>query len=92
MVTDEALKRQYYQALLAKNSAYEGIFFAGITTTGIFCRPTCPARKPKFAHCQFFEEAKEALNASFRPCLRCQPLSDPDQVSELMQTLITALE
>ena len=41
---------------------------------------------------QFFEEAKEALNASFRPCLRCQPLSDPDQVSELMQTLITALE
>ena len=63
----------FYQALLERDSTYEGLFYVGVTTTGIFCRPTCPARKPKFEHCVFFATAKAALTAAFRPCKRCQP-------------------
>jgi AraC family transcriptional regulator of adaptative response/methylated-DNA-[protein]-cysteine methyltransferase len=91
MTTDDN-KTEYYQALLAKNSEYEGIFYVGVKTTGVFCRPTCPARKPKFEHCEFFETVQEALLAAFRPCKRCQPLSHPNQVSALIRTLVEAVE
>src|SRR5471030_2181149 len=84
--------KEYYQALLEKNNEYEGIFYVGVKTTGVFFRPTCPARKPKFGHCEFFETALQALLASFRPCKRCQPLSHPNQVSKLIQTLVQAVE
>jgi len=91
MVTDEN-KIEYYHALLEKNSEYEGIFFVGVISTGVFCRPTCPARKPKFENCEFFESAEEALLASFRPCMRCKPLSHPNHVSKLIQVLVEAVE
>jgi len=84
--------KEYYQALINKDSRYEGIFFVGVKTTGVFCRPTCPARKPKFENCEFFATAKEALLASFRPCQRCQPLSHPNQVSAVIRTLVKAIE
>ncbi|MDI9634581.1 trifunctional transcriptional activator/DNA repair protein Ada/methylated-DNA--[protein]-cysteine S-methyltransferase [Kamptonema cortianum] len=83
---------EYYQALLDKNLEYEGIFYVGVKTTGVFCRPTCSARKPKLENCEFFETAQEALLASFRPCKRCRPLSHPHQVSELVTTLVNAVE
>ncbi len=70
-------KKKYYKALIDKNPEYEGVFFVGVTTTGVFCRPTCPARKPKFENCEFYETAEQALLASFRPCKRCRPLSHP---------------
>lgn len=85
-------KKEYYQALINKNSDYEGVFYVGVKTTGVFCRPTCPARKPKFENCEFFETAQQALVASFRPCQRCRPLSYPSQTSDLIQTLIDAIE
>ncbi|MBV8801711.1 MAG: bifunctional transcriptional activator/DNA repair protein Ada [Gammaproteobacteria bacterium] len=85
-------RKEYYQALINKNSDYEGIFYVGVKTTGVFCRPTCPARKPKLENCEFFKTAKEALLASFRPCQRCQPLSHPNQVSEMVRTLVNAIE
>jgi len=91
MITDKK-KREYYQALLAKKTEYEGLFFVGVKTTGVFCRPTCPARKPKFENCEFFENAQQALLASYRPCKRCQPLSHPNQVSKLIQKLVKAVE
>ena len=91
MITN-AQKLEFFQALIDKDTDYEGIFFVGVKTTGIFCRPTCPARKPKFEHCEFFENAKQALIASFRPCKRCQPLSNPNQVSKLVQRLVRAVE
>lgn len=87
-----ANKRKFYQALIAKKTEYEGLFFVGVKTTGVFCRPTCPARKPKFENCEFFETAQEALLASFRPCKRCRPLSHPNHVSKLVQTLVEAVE
>ncbi len=85
-------QNEYYQALLAKDREYEGVFYVGVKTTGVFCRPTCPARKPKLEHCEFFETAQQALLASFRPCQRCKPLSYPQQSSELIQKLIQAIE
>jgi len=86
------LKNEYYQALLDKKTEYEGLFYVGVKTTRVFCRPTCPARKPKLENCEFFETAQQALLASFRPCKRCRPLSHPDQVSELVKTLVEAVE
>ncbi|MCP4923903.1 MAG: bifunctional transcriptional activator/DNA repair protein Ada [bacterium] len=87
-----SLKQKYYQALLNKNKNYEGIFFVGVITTGIFCRPTCPARKPKFENCAFFPSAEEAIIADFRPCLRCQPTGNPDSVPPIVQILLNAIE
>jgi AraC family transcriptional regulator of adaptative response/methylated-DNA-[protein]-cysteine methyltransferase len=91
MITAET-RKEYYQALIDKKSEYEGVFFVGVKTTGAFCRPTCPARKPKFENCEFYETARQALLASYRPCKRCRPLSHPHQVSELIQTLVEAVE
>lgn len=91
MITAEN-RKEYYRALIDKKREYEGVFFVGVKTTGVFCRPTCPARKPKFEHCEFFETAQQALLASFRPCKRCRPLSHPNQVSKLIQTLVEAVE
>ncbi|TVX93481.1 bifunctional transcriptional activator/DNA repair enzyme AdaA [Paenibacillus agilis] len=85
-------KQEYYQALIDKETEYEGLFYVGVKTTGVFCRPTCPARKPKFENCEFFETAKQALLASFRPCKRCRPLSHPNHVSEIVRTLVEAVE
>lgn len=91
-MVSEKQKKEFYQALIEKDSLYEGIFFVGVKTTGVFCRPTCPARKPKFENCEFFQTAQDALIASFRPCLRCLPLSHPSQVSNLVQNLVNAVE
>jgi len=88
----EKIQREYYEALLQKNKEYDGVFYVGVTTTGVFCRPTCPARKPKWEHCEFFKTAQEALLASFRPCQRCRPLSHPDHVSDLVKKLVEAVE
>lgn len=90
-VTD-ADRCRYYEALLAKRPEYEGVFYVGVMTTGVFCRPTCPARKPKFENCAFFTTAEEAQLASFRPCKRCRPLSHPGHATELVRRLVEAVE
>jgi len=82
-------KNTMYQALVDKNSQYEGIFYAGVKTTGIFCRPTCTAKKPKIENVEFFSSVKEALDYGFRPCKVCKPLepfgSTPDWLKYLLQ-------
>ncbi len=88
----ENKRQEYYQALIEKNRAYEGVFFVGVKTTGVFCRPSCPARKPKIDNCEFFETAQEALLASYRPCKRCKPLSHPQFASQLVQKLVEEVE
>lgn len=67
------------RAYLAKDPAYEGIFFLGVRTTGIFCRPTCSARKPLPANVEYFPTPRAALTAGYRPCKRCRPLEQDDQ-------------
>lgn len=63
------------RAYLAGDAAYSGLFFLGVRTTGIFCRPGCPARKPLPRNVEFFPTAGAAMNAGYRACKRCQPLS-----------------
>lgn len=65
---------QLYDALLARDPAYDGLWVVGVRTTGIFCRLTCPARKPKRENTTFFDSIAAAQAAGFRPCLRCRPL------------------
>src|SRR5689334_452376 len=62
-----------YKALLARDPRFDGIFFVGVTSTGIYCRPICPVKPPKEANCRFYNSAQEAEHAGFRPCLRCRP-------------------
>jgi AraC family transcriptional regulator, regulatory protein of adaptative response / methylated-DNA-[protein]-cysteine methyltransferase len=62
-----------WQAVLDRDPGADGVFYYGVRTTGIYCRPTCPARPPKATNVVFFETAEAAEQASFRACLRCQP-------------------
>ena len=66
----------YYAAMLARDSRFDGKFFVGVKTTGIYCRPICPA-KPKRENVEFFESATAAEKTGYRPCLRCRPESAP---------------
>ena len=67
-----------YRALVNRDASFEGIFYVGVRTTGIFCRPTCSAKKPARENVDFFATPSEALHGGYRPCLRCQPM-DPDK-------------
>ena len=69
-----ARRQVYYRALVDRDKRFEGIFWAGIRTTGIFCRPGCLAKKPKRENVVFFASAGAALSAGYRPCRKCQPL------------------
>jgi AraC family transcriptional regulator, regulatory protein of adaptative response / DNA-3-methyladenine glycosylase II len=63
----------WYRALAARDARFDGRLFVGVRTTGIYCRPICPARTPKQANVTFFTSAAAAQEAGFRPCLRCRP-------------------
>jgi AraC family transcriptional regulator of adaptative response/methylated-DNA-[protein]-cysteine methyltransferase len=91
-MTSQQHNKKYYQAFIDKNSNYEGVFYVGVKTTGVFCHPTCSARKPKFENCEFYKNSQQAIKAGFRPCKRCCPLSHPHQVSTLVQTLVETVE
>jgi AraC family transcriptional regulator of adaptative response / DNA-3-methyladenine glycosylase II len=67
-----------YRAMLARDARFDGRFFTCVRTTGIYCRPVCPARPPKFENCRFVPSAAAAQAAGFRPCLRCRPETAPD--------------
>ena len=62
-----------YRALLARDARFDGLFFTGVKTTGIYCRPVCAVRAPRRSSCVFFSSAAAAEAAGFRPCLRCRP-------------------
>ncbi len=83
---------EYFRAFINRDSAFEGVFFAAITSTGIFCRPTCTARKPKKENCLFFKTAQESLLAGFRPCKRCRPLLNPGEPSDMIKHLTEVVE
>ena len=81
-----------YQALLDKDSRFEGIFVAAIKTTGIFCRPTCHAKKPKARNVEYFNTAQEALLHGYRPCKLCRPLDYQGQLPEWLEPLIREID
>ncbi len=86
------LRKEYYRALLAGDPEYDGVFYIGVMSTGVFCRSVCSARKPKFENCAFYKTAEEALLAGFRPCKRCRPLSHPGKVPRVISKFVQAVE
>src|SRR6185369_14633377 len=62
-----------YRALATRDARFDGVFFVGVTTTRIYCRPVCTARTPRPDRCRFFARAAVAEQSGFRPCLRCRP-------------------
>jgi len=70
--------RVCYEALRTRDERFDGQFFVGVTSTGIYCRPVCSAVVPKRERCRFFPSAAAAQEAGFRPCLRCRPETAPD--------------
>src|SRR5512145_402730 len=81
-----------YRALLSRDTNFEGIFYVGVKTTGIFCRPTCPAKKPKPENVEYFASAHEALYGGYQPCSRCHPLDKDGNLPEIVQRLLDAVE
>jgi methylphosphotriester-DNA--protein-cysteine methyltransferase len=67
-----------YRAISTRDARFDGRLFVGVKTTGIYCRPICPARTPNYANVSFYPSAAAAQQAGFRPCLRCRPETSPD--------------
>src|SRR5260370_34638281 len=67
-----------YKVFQTHDARFDGRIFVGVTSTGIYCRPICPARTPKFDNCRYFASAAAAQEAGFRPCLRCRPETAPE--------------
>lgn len=70
-----------YMAFKSKDARFDGRFFVGISSTGIYCRPVCRAKLPKEENCTFFSSAAEAEIAGYRPCLLCRPELAPGNAS-----------
>jgi AraC family transcriptional regulator of adaptative response/methylated-DNA-[protein]-cysteine methyltransferase len=79
-------------AFLKSDGSYDGLFYTAVRTTGIFCIPSCPARKPLPENVEFFETAREALVSGYRPCKRCRPMESNDAAPEWLRPLIEAIE
>jgi len=80
-----------YQASLDKDSSFEGTYWMAVKTTGIFCRPTCTARKPKKENVEFFLNAKEAIEKGYRACKICKPLEKLNETPQYIQELLAEL-
>jgi len=80
------------EAFLERDPTFDGVFVTGVHTTGIFCRPTCSAKKPLPENLSFFGTPREALTSGFRPCLRCRPLEPTGTPPQWLRPLLRALE
>src|SRR6476620_2447874 len=81
-----------YRALVNRDPSFEGIFYIGVRTTGIFCRPTCSAKKPARENVDFFATSGDALGSGYRPCLRCHPLDPNARPPKLIERLRAEVE
>ena len=79
-------------AFFSRDSSYDGVFYTGVRTTGIFCRPSCSARKPKPENIEFFQTARDAMFAGYRACQRCHPLEAPGETPVWLAELIEAVD
>lgn len=92
MMFDLPDSQTLYTALLERDAAYDGRAYVGVSSTGVFCRLTCPARKPKFENCTFFATPAGCIEAGYRACKRCQPLAVPDGADPALRRLMDALD
>ena len=83
---------EMYRAVETRDPGYDGVFFTAVKTTGIFCRPVCPAKKPRRENVEFFGVARDALTAGYRPCLRCRPLEPAGSAPDWLRPLLAAVE
>jgi len=81
-----------YQALVDRDPSYEGVFVVGVKTTGIFCRPTCGARKPKLENTEYYADAKEALAYGYRPCKICRPMELYGEPPEWLRGILAEID
>ncbi|MCY1128174.1 trifunctional transcriptional activator/DNA repair protein Ada/methylated-DNA--[protein]-cysteine S-methyltransferase [Frigidibacter sp. RF13] len=81
-----------YQALVQRDAAFDGQAYVGVATTGVFCRLTCPARKPRPENCSFFGSVRDCLDAGYRPCKRCHPLAPEAMADPSIPVLLAALD
>jgi AraC family transcriptional regulator, regulatory protein of adaptative response / methylated-DNA-[protein]-cysteine methyltransferase len=77
-----------YRALVERDSRFEGVFFAAVRTTGVFCRPTCHARKPKRENVEFYASTSQALQHGYRPCKLCQPMRPLGKTPDWLEPLL----
>lgn len=82
----------YWQAILTRDARYNNLLYYGVRSTGIYCRPTCPARRPRREQVVFFENCDSAEAAGFRPCRRCLPRQQNDPALELVTRARTLIE
>jgi AraC family transcriptional regulator of adaptative response/methylated-DNA-[protein]-cysteine methyltransferase len=85
-------RRELLRAFNNRDQSYEGVFVTAVRTTGIFCRPTCPARRPKAENIDFFATSRDALAAGYRPCKRCVPLTPMGQAPTWLAPLLDAVD
>src|SRR3954469_3043744 len=89
--------RRLYNALIARDSRFDGVFFVGVTSTGIYCRPICRVKTPRAANCRFYDSPQQAEQGGFRPCLRCRPELAPgdapvDDAQRIARAIVQRLE
>ena len=82
---------EMYRALVERDQSFEGLFYACVRTTGIFCRPTCHARKPKPENVEFAPTIQEALHRGYRPCQLCEPMSTGSQAPNWLAPLLAEI-
>nr|WP_294872456.1 bifunctional transcriptional activator/DNA repair protein Ada [uncultured Pedobacter sp.] len=87
MLTNEIM----YNAILKKDITFEGTFITAVKTTGIFCRPTCTARKPKAENVEFFKTTSEAIRKGYRPCKVCNPLEKIGETPDFIKSILEEL-
>src|SRR5262245_2389119 len=80
------------RAVQTSDASYDGVFFVAVRTTGIFCRPSCRARKPLPKNCAYYATAREALFAGCRPCKRCRPLESNGRPPAWVADLLALVE
>lgn len=85
----QKLSDEYWQAILTNNANYNHLFYYGVVTTGIFCRPSCKSKAPKKENVLIFEHTGHAIAANFRPCKRCKPTGEKLPDTEWIE-LVTA--
>src|SRR5215510_1660579 len=83
---------EMHRAFRESDPSYDGVFFAAVKTSSIFCRPSCPARKPLPANVEFFVTARDALFAGYRPCKRCQPLAESGRPPAWVEQLLAKID
>src|SRR5512134_1699866 len=80
------------RAMNARDASYDGVFYLAVRTTGIFCRPSCPARKPRVENVEFFARTEDAVFAGYRPCKRCRPLHVAGEAPEWIERLLERVD